>query len=768
MDRILKVFVSGDDQDRLAKNVELLERYDAFVVAQAPAVTAKRIARDYLTEDITEQYSIPLATGTIDTSTPRIDVDGATRAHPAYGRGAKLVPGPHHYLVQFAGPIKEAWLRGVKRAGGEPRQLWGDFTYVVRADEEAVGKIAALPYVRWTGHLPYEERLASAVREEIAGEAPKTLPRTRLLPSVYTVEFFGAKDLPPARSQVKKTGVKILAEDPKAKILIVETSDKKAERTKQLKQLSAVHGVRRLRHRAIKRPSNDVAAGIMSTAVSMANPGLALSGKGETIAICDTGLDTGDPSSIHPDFAGRIASIKSYPMTSDLDPFVTNPRGNDGPADLDSGHGTHTSGSVLSSGASSTGLPGVSAPVRGLAHTAQLVMQAVEQEAKWKNPADRDRFGRFGLFGIPTDLKVLFSDAFKKGARVHSNSWGGGDPGSYDDQCRALDQFVCDHKDFCVVCASGNDGTDSDGDGRVNPMSVSSPATAKNCITVGACENRRTNFNGETYGAWWPLDFPVAPFKAQPMADNPNQVVAFSSRGPTKDGRFKPEVVAPGTFVLSTRSRMIAPNNTAWAAFPPSKLYFFMGGTSMATPLVSGAVALLREYLRKKKNISNPTAALLRAALIAGATRMPGVGPSGAVVDNDQGFGRVNLDAVISPPAPASAKFTDAGARLQTGQLSSSRLTVKSNARPLRIALAWSDAPGPTIVNNLNLIVTAPDGRTFVGNQRRNGPPTLDTSNNAELVHVQRPAPGPWTVDVVGSNVPRGPQDFALVAIGCL
>jgi hypothetical protein len=91
---------------------------------------------------------------------------------------------------------------------------------------------------------------------------------------------------------------------------------------------------------------------------------------------------------------------------------------------------------------------------------------------------------------------------------------------------------------------------------------------------------------------------------------------------------------------------------------------------------------------------------------------------------------------------------------------------VKSSAQPLRIALAWSDAPGPTIVNNLNLIVTAPDGRKLVGNQRRNGPPTLDKTNNVELVHVDKPAAGTWTLDVVASNVPRGPQDFALVAIG--
>jgi hypothetical protein len=69
-------------------------------------------------------------------------------------------------------------------------------------------------------------------------------------------------------------------------------------------------------------------------------------------------------------------------------------------------------------------------------------------------------------------------------------------------------------------------------------------------------------------------------------------------------------------------------------------------------------------------------------------------------------------------------------------------------------------------VNNLNLIVTGPDGRKYVGNQPRSGPPSLDASNNAELVHVERPAPGKWTVDIVGSNVPRGPQDFALVSIG--
>jgi serine protease AprX len=298
-------------------------------------------------------------------------------------------------------------------------------------------------------------------------------------------------------------------------------------------------------------------------------------------------------------------------------------------------------------------------------------------------------------------------------------------------------------------------------------MSVTSPATAKNCITVGACENLRPDFVSERYGEWWPDDYPVAPFHNDPMANNPNQIVPFSSRGPTRDGRFKPEIIAPGTFILSTRSTMIAQNNTAWAAFPPSRMYFYMGGTSMATPLNAGAVGLVREYLRKKKHIAKPSAALLKAALIAGATRLPGYASKGAVVDNQQGYGRANLDNILAPAQPASAKFIEVRPGLQTGEFNRTPIEVKTGNVPIRIVLAYSDYPGPALVNNLNLIVRAPGNRVYAGNQRPgSGPLELDNKNNVEVMQIDQPTPGEWGIEIVGANVPQGAQAFALVVLG--
>ncbi|MFZ5594964.1 MAG: S8 family serine peptidase [Pseudomonadota bacterium] len=765
MNRIVKIFCTGVEQDGIADKFHVIERYEGFVLAEVEKKALSRLARSYPIEDITDLYSIQVGEKIIDTSLPRLDVQGKLRSHPAYKGVKTLAPGRHHYLVQFIGPIKDAWMKAVKKAGGEPRAPYEGFAYVVRADEETIKRIAALPFIRWTGHLPTNDRVASSVFTNVgrkAGDTSSALPRTRVVPGAYAVEFFGAADLTAGLPEIKKLGLEVLGKDAKGKVLVVGASGRGAALEKKIRALAAIHGVRSIRERTLKRTSNDVAAGIMGTAMSMANTGLGLNGQGEYIGVCDTGLDTGNSQTIHQDFAGRVAWVKSYPITPDFSPYITNPGGNDGAADVDSGHGTHVAGSVLGNGAASAGLPGVAALVRGLACKARLGFQAIEQEMKWKPPYQQ-QYPRYLLAGIPLDLSTLFADAYKKGVRIHSNSWGGGDPGAYDSYCEQLDRFVWQRKNFCILFAAGNDGTDKDGDGRINLMSVTSPGTAKNCITVGACENLRPAFNSETYGKWWPGDYPVAPLRNDPMANNPDQVVAFSSRGPTRDGRIKPDVVSPGTFILSTRSTQIAPNNQAWAAFPPSKMYFYMGGTSMATPLTAGAVALLREYLRKHHKMRSPSAALLKATLIAGAVRLPGVAAKGAIADFHQGYGRVNLDAVLTPPAPVSACFIDKRSGLATGQVHATAITIKSGNAPLRIVMAYTDYPGPALVNNLNLIVTAPDGTRYVGNQPAGGGMMLDTKNNVEVVQIEKPAAGDWKIEVIGSNIPHGPQDYALV-----
>ena len=768
MVRVLKVFGSAEEREQLTAKHKLLADYDAFTLIEVSDQEAKRVARTHLVEDITEQYQLPIGETIADTRQPRITARGLVRPHHAYAGITSPSRGRHHYVVQFIGPIKKGWLTKVKKAGGEPRAPYEGFSYVVRMDEKALAAVASLPVVRWVGHLPHRARIATATRRRAEGgrrahAIEATVPRTHIRPGVYTVQFFGPKDLSKGLAAVRKLGFKVLDRPRDQRLLIVESQKPESARHAQLDRLAAVHGVREIRERAIKRPSNDVSAGLVGAHVVM-GPGFNLSGDGEMICVCDTGLDTGDPATIHPDFRGRVDAVRSFPITPDFAPFINNRGANDGPSDRDSGHGTHVAGSVLGNGASSVGLSGTVGPIRGLSYKARLIFQAIEQEVDWKNPADEARFGRFLLAGIPTDLTVLLQDAYTRGARIHSNSWGGGDPGAYDAQCEQLDRFVWQHEDMCILVAAGNDGTDKDGDGTINAMSVTSPGTAKNCITVGASENDRPAFDAETYGEWWPNDYPAAPFKNGSMADDPGAIVAFSSRGPTADGRFKPDVVAPGTFVLSTRSTRIALNNKAWAAFPQSRLYFHMGGTSMATPLAAGAVGLLRQHVRKKRIAGGPTAALLKALLIASTVRLA-VSGAKRLVDNDQGYGLINLGSALKPSHRRRLRMYNVGPGLRTGEAWTRTVKVTA-AAPLRVVLAYSDFPGPALVNNLNLIVTGPEGTRFVGNHAQPRSVTLDSSNNAELVEVPSAVAGQWRIEVVGANVPEGPQGFALVIVG--
>jgi serine protease AprX len=362
---ILKIY--GDDANAVVQmpGSRVVARYPAFTVVEVADDAVRAASEGRLTEDITGQYSIQHDGLAIDTAMPRIDAAGVTVAHPAYEGAPSLPRGPHHYILQFIGPIKQSWLTQARKAGAEIVAPYGGFAVIARLAPDAVAAVSKLSSIRWLGHLPYSARLSRHIREQ-AGLPEATTPRTRYAPGVYTLQFFQAAQATAAKEQVARLGFEILEYLPDSEMLVVRSkSDKPEVVQRRLHALSRIHGVRQIAARPIPRTSNDRAAVIMGTAASLgAPPALGLSGDGEIIGVCDTGLDNGNPATIHPDFAGRIAAIKSYAISPSFSAYVLNPGHDDGPADLDSGHGTHTSGSVLGDGTAGANLPGLAGPIR--------------------------------------------------------------------------------------------------------------------------------------------------------------------------------------------------------------------------------------------------------------------------------------------------------------------------------------------------------------------------------------------------------------------
>ena len=160
----------------------------------------------------------------------------------------------------------------------------------------------------------------------------------------------------------------------------------------------------------------------------------------------------------------------------------------------------------------------------------------------------------------------------------------------------------------------------------------------------------------------------------------------FSSRGPTDDNRLKPDISAPGTFILSTKSR--STSDTGWLAYNAS--YTYMGGTSMATPLTAGATALLLEHLIENVGESNPTSALVKAIYTASAHDMTGQyssstnGAGEAAPNNHEGWGRVNMSAALNTSWIQEESVT-------TNADSGWSFIVPSSADDFTISLSWTD-----------------------------------------------------------------------------
>ncbi|MEP7107303.1 MAG: S8 family serine peptidase [Ferruginibacter sp.] len=294
--------------------------------------------------------------------------------------------------------------------------------------------------------------------------------------------------------------------------------------------------------------------------------------------------------------------------------------------------------------------------------------------------------------------------------------------GEYDILSNYIDRQMGKYSQLLHVIAAGNDGANTCSPYPASYGTVKSGwQSAKNVLTVGA-------MNTDDYS-----------------------IAFFSSRGPLKDGRIKPEITAGGWAVTSTTI-----NNTYGVIF----------GTSMACPVATGSLALMYERYRQIHGGANPKSPLMKVLLCNTAEDLGNPGP-----DFTFGFGMLNARLAIDA-IENNRYFINT---VSNGGNTAHTITVPANTRQLKVMLYWADTAAATnaaiaLVNDLDLTVTGPAAvlhqplilNPSPANVNDLAVEGIDKVNNIEQVVVENPVAGTYTIHINGFAVPFGSQEYVI------
>jgi hypothetical protein len=612
-----------------------------------------------------------------------------------------------YYLVQLTGPICQHWIEELKYGGMIIAGYIPKYTVIVYANQEQLVHARAKPFVRWTGIFQPAYKLEKQLFDATGHER-------------LTIQLLPDENVHEIAKQISALGCEIsaLVDHPLCKTIDVVTDLERAS------NIAAILGVLWVQRWSKLVFCNENAQWVVQTGHQSSIPPdtigrriwhEGLTGEGLVLSTSDSGIRTDHVMFYDP--TCPINSIGVYPNHRKIVAYKCLPGAT---FSGEWSHGTFVNCTV----AGNDTLLGTSS-YDGMAKEARIYFVDIADE--------------YNNWYKPSNLAVLYDTIYPGhglGYRIlqHSGSWGySNTTGAYQIQDAANDAYIWTHRDFLNLYAAGNGAL---------PWRILSPAIAKNTIGVSATSN----------GVW------------------ANSIWYSSSRGPTQDHRIKPNLMAPGASIIS------ADGSTTNGYRPGS-------GTSYAVAAANGSIGLIRQYLMAgfyPSGIENPadsikyqSAALLRAMAIVSCD--PNIS-SYVVPDSNIGWGRIDLDSVLYFDGDTRKLIIlDDTIGINTGQSIIDSFVVNSNI-PLRICLAWSDtaaAPNanPTLVNDLNLELTAPSGAFYRGNQYSSGhsisnPVDWDDRNVEECVRVNDPEPGTWYLTVSGQNIPFGPQPFAYAITG--